>query len=398
MARFPPGFMFQLNEEEFANLRSQFATSSLKSGHGGRRYAPLVFTEHGAIMASMVTHTSNRELAGKVLHQPSRLALRPFADLGCHRHGNWALQVFVCLLGLWWLVLNWWRSLRCAFGGSRRFTRRATTDVAEAAPTHAARRKPDWVIHEVLRLKALMWNKGCRKIADHFNDQHAALTGCTVGKTFVSNCLKANQYALSCLRKEMRKQLPRPVSINAVWAMDLTFYTDASGRQQMVLGILDHGSRLVTCLQTLVNKRSWTLLGYLCLAIGRHGKPSRIRTENEIIFTSWVFTTFLKLVGIRHQRTPVCAPWCNGRIERLFGTLKPLLRQLVIPTRAALQAALEEFTLFYNHARPHQNLDGLTPAQKWSGLSKVDLQQTPPKAAVLVQALDGLMVGYCTRR
>jgi transposase InsO family protein len=308
------------------------------------------------------------------------------------------LQVFVCLLWLWWLVLYWWHSWFEAITESRRFTRRAATEPVEQTPVHAVRRKPDWVIQEVLRLKALMWTKGCRKIADTFNDQHAALTGCTVGKTFVSECLKANQYALACLRKEMRNRLPRPVPINAVWAMDLTFYTDASGKQQMALGIIDHGSRLVTCLQTLVNKRSWTLLGYLCLAIGRHGKPNRIRTDNEIIFTSWVFTTFLKLVGIRHQRTPVCAPWCNGRIERLFGTLKPLLRQLIIPTRKALQSALEEFTLFYNQARPHQNLDGLTPAQKREGLSKVDVLQQPPKRVVLVQALDGLLVGYCTRR
>lgn len=52
--RFPEDFMFQLSDEEFANLRLQFATSSLKASHGGRRYAPLAFTEHGAIMASMV--------------------------------------------------------------------------------------------------------------------------------------------------------------------------------------------------------------------------------------------------------------------------------------------------------------------------------------------------------
>lgn len=52
--RFPEDFMLQLNEEEFANLRLQSATSSLKGSHGGRRYAPLAFTEHGAIMASMV--------------------------------------------------------------------------------------------------------------------------------------------------------------------------------------------------------------------------------------------------------------------------------------------------------------------------------------------------------
>ncbi len=57
LARFPAGFMFQLDEEEFANLRLQFATSSLKGGHGGRRYAPMAFTEHGAIMASMVLNS-----------------------------------------------------------------------------------------------------------------------------------------------------------------------------------------------------------------------------------------------------------------------------------------------------------------------------------------------------
>lgn len=53
--RFPEDFMFQLSDEEFAHLRLQSATSSSKgSGHGGRRYAPLAFTEHGAIMAAMV--------------------------------------------------------------------------------------------------------------------------------------------------------------------------------------------------------------------------------------------------------------------------------------------------------------------------------------------------------
>ncbi len=57
LARFPVGFMFQLDDEEFANLRLQIATSSLKPSHGGRRYAPLAFTEHGAIMASMVLNS-----------------------------------------------------------------------------------------------------------------------------------------------------------------------------------------------------------------------------------------------------------------------------------------------------------------------------------------------------
>src|SRR5882724_11156025 len=48
--RFPRDFMFELTAEEFANLKSQFATSSW----GGQRKLPLAFTEHGAIMAASV--------------------------------------------------------------------------------------------------------------------------------------------------------------------------------------------------------------------------------------------------------------------------------------------------------------------------------------------------------
>ena len=48
--RFPSDFMFELNDEEFANLRSQFVTSSW----GGLRYKPFAFTEQGVAMLSSV--------------------------------------------------------------------------------------------------------------------------------------------------------------------------------------------------------------------------------------------------------------------------------------------------------------------------------------------------------
>ena len=50
--RFPSDFMFQLTRDEAAALRSQSAISS--DGHGGRRYAPYVFTEQGVAMLSGV--------------------------------------------------------------------------------------------------------------------------------------------------------------------------------------------------------------------------------------------------------------------------------------------------------------------------------------------------------
>jgi phage regulator Rha-like protein len=50
--RFPDDFMFQLNNQEVISLRSQSVIS--KSGRGGRRYLPYVFTEQGVAMLSTV--------------------------------------------------------------------------------------------------------------------------------------------------------------------------------------------------------------------------------------------------------------------------------------------------------------------------------------------------------
>src|SRR2546425_3827470 len=52
--RFPEDFAFQLTVKEINSLRSQIATSS---SHGGRRYRPYAFTEHGALMAANILNS-----------------------------------------------------------------------------------------------------------------------------------------------------------------------------------------------------------------------------------------------------------------------------------------------------------------------------------------------------
>jgi hypothetical protein len=56
--RFPDDFLFELTTEEFANLKSRFATSSW----GGRLKRPLAFTEHGAIQAATILNGGRRWL------------------------------------------------------------------------------------------------------------------------------------------------------------------------------------------------------------------------------------------------------------------------------------------------------------------------------------------------
>lgn len=59
--RFPHDFVFQLTHEEWQALRFQFDTS--KSGSGGRRYIPYVFTEQGVAMLATSLKTEKAIMA-----------------------------------------------------------------------------------------------------------------------------------------------------------------------------------------------------------------------------------------------------------------------------------------------------------------------------------------------
>ena len=78
--RFPDDFLFQLSAQETENLRSQFATSSAE--HGGRRYRPYAFTEHGAVMLASVL---NSKIAVEASIQVVRAFVRLRQMLATHK-------------------------------------------------------------------------------------------------------------------------------------------------------------------------------------------------------------------------------------------------------------------------------------------------------------------------
>ena len=101
------------------------------------------------------------------------------------------------------------------------------------------------------------------------------------------------------------------------------------------------------------------------------------------------------LAGVRQQRSDPGCPWQNGRVERLFGSLKQKLDQWEVAGFAALKGSLAEFRFFYNFVRPHQNLDGRTPAEAWAGINPFVAKI---KGEYGFEAWDGLLQGYYLRR
>jgi len=192
------------------------------------------------------------------------------------------------------------------------------------------------------------------------------------------------------VRRNIRRHRARPGPRNRVWALDLTGKQDDGGRTHEILGLIDQGTRRLLALKPLPAVSSWTLLGHLCLAIGQFGKPRALRTDNASVFISSRFRVALALLGIRHQRSEVGCPWQNGRIERVFGTLKQKLDRWRVADHGELARALDLFAFWYDAVRPHQNLGGRTPREAWYGIDPF----RRPRRAVWFSAWDGLLTGF----
>ena len=273
-----------------------------------------------------------------------------------------SILIFGILLVYWiYLWLQRYRSPTC---GWRSFKVSNTT---VSFPRHPP--KPDWVKKEIIRLKALMPHDGCRTTAQTFNRRYAEKRQMTVGKTYVSYTIQKHQYDIQVLRRQLKHQRPRPVPKHLIWGADLTYFSDETGQQHPVLGMVEHQSRVCLKLEVLRTKASMVLLRCLLNTIEALGniKPKCLRTDNEAVFTSRLFRFGLYLLGIKHQRTEVSCPWQHGKVERFFGTLKAKTKDLIFTSGDLLQQELNTFRFWYNQIRPHHYLNGLTPAEAYRG-------------------------------
>lgn len=290
-------------------------------------------------------------------------------------------MVLLCIT-MGWLLSQWVQSIcfvREELHGKRRATNKNTHYYYLA--------KPAWVKREVIKLKALMPDCGCRGIAHAFNRLHQH-KGMTIGKSYAYEVIKRHAYEIQVARRKIKHKRPRPLPHNRVWAIDLTGKTDSAGTMHSILGIVEHRSRACLSLSALSDKASITLLESLIEAVRKYGKPDCVRTDNESVFTSRLFRLGLWMLGIRHQRTEIACPWMNGRVERFFGTLKKKLNRWEVASHEELAHSLQLFRFHYNHVRPHDWLDGRTPAEVWSGA------KGNPNRAKWFEAWDGLLTGY----
>ena len=95
--------------------------------------------------------------------------------------------------------------------------------------------------------------------------------------------------------------------------------------------------------------------------------PARIRTDNGAPFAGTGLLGLSKLslgwmkMGIVHERIQPGRPQQNGRHERMHRTLKEDTTKPVALTLRLQQRKFDRFRQMFNHERPHEGLNNVTP-------------------------------------
>ncbi len=68
-------------------------------------------------------------------------------------------------------------------------------------------------------------------------------------------------------------------------------------------------------------------------------------------------------LGIKHRYIRPYRPQTNGKAERFWRTIEDdLLYETTFENDEQLKDELMQYLYYYNHERPHQGIDGKTPA------------------------------------
>jgi transposase InsO family protein len=102
-----------------------------------------------------------------------------------------------------------------------------------------------------------------------------------------------------------------------------------------------------------------------------------VMTDNDMMFTMRYafhsnrltrFQQALKSAGIEHRLIRPRSPESNGKVERFIKTIDDECFRITEPRSSrARVGALQLFLEYYNHARPHQSLGGISPVARRDG-------------------------------
>jgi transposase InsO family protein len=160
-----------------------------------------------------------------------------------------------------------------------------------------------------------------------------------------------------------------------LWQMDVVGgVLLADGTQAKVLTGIDDHSRFIVCAGVMTRATSRAVCAHFAQAMGTHGVPQEILTDNGKVFTGRfglkdtevLFDRVCRENGIDHLLTAPRSPTTTGKIERFHRTLRSeFLTGRTFAGLKEAQGELDRWVASYNTQRPHQALAMATPASRF---------------------------------
>ena len=221
----------------------------------------------------------------------------------------------------------------------------------------------------ILATKAAHPQAGSRRIRDVMK----RFFGIGTSATTVRRVLKAEGLSARRMVKARAKPVERRferAEPNQLWQSDLFTFLLRRHERLYVAAFLDDHSRYLVSFSMAHHQRSPLVLEALARGIAEYGAPREILTDQGRQYTAWrgstEFEAELRRHGIQHVKSRPHHPQTCGKIERFWKTMwEEFLSRTVFADYEDCQRRVQLFVQHYNFQRPHQALEGLTPADRF---------------------------------
>ena len=161
-----------------------------------------------------------------------------------------------------------------------------------------------------------------------------------------------------------------PIDLSAacpdqVWAIDFVSDQTADGRPLKILTVTDEHTREALATPAARRMGADDTVSVLERIVERRGRaPKLIRCDNGPEFVSQSLRDWCRFNNAGTGYIEPGAPWQNPFVESFNGHLRrELLEMESFNTLFEAQLLLDDWRLEYNHYRPHQSLNYMTPAE-----------------------------------
>lgn len=164
---------------------------------------------------------------------------------------------------------------------------------------------------------------------------------------------------------------------NDVWCADFQgWFVCGDGMRCDPFTVTDAHSRYLLCCRDIKKTDGVHVRAVMEATFRKYGLPRAMRTDNGPPFASPAPGGLSRLsmwwlrLGIRHERIDPGRPDQNGRHERMHRTLKEETASPPAANRRRQQQAFITFEHTFNHERPHEALNGQTPADVYTASAR----------------------------